>query len=54
MEKDILPGFHNLCKQLKKVVNLAAQYFVFENSRHFQRAIFIFQKLLPPNFFVQK
>ena len=39
---------------LKEVVNLAAPYFVFENSRHFQRATFIFWKFLPPYFFVQK
>lgn len=40
--------------QIKKVVYLPAPCFVFENSRCFQRAIFIFWKLLPPYFFVQK
>ena len=32
----------HLQERFKEVVNLAAPYFVFENSRHFQRANFIF------------
>ena len=38
----------------KDIANDHAPFFVFENSRNFQRAVFIFWNLLLPYFFVQK
>ena len=44
----------NVGLTLKEINHLPAPYFLFENFRNFQRAIFVFWNLLPPYFFVQK